>query len=106
MSDKIEVGDRFLIEVEVVTIDVGVGLIYVMVPGGSLADDTSYFTPKELLSGKRIPRPIKVGDKVKRHTGIAIRGTVEWVDAPHVLIRRENGVLGVEQLGDWHTIPE
>lgn len=89
MSDEIRVGDRFLIEVEVT--GKSEALVYVTVPGVTTKEEgSSYFTPQEVLSGRRLPRQIKAGDRVTwgslsggRGTVVHVRGEWAVVDDGH-----------------------
>ena len=73
MSDEIRVGDRFLTEIEITSkapgrIDTWFGVVV-----GFPLNTRQLFTSSELLSGKRLPRPLAVGDRVtikERWTGV------------------------------------
>lgn len=67
MSDDIRVGDRFLVEVELVERSQAVGLDHKAVVVGFEGNRPQSYTTGELLAAKRLPRAIKVGDKVRIH---------------------------------------
>jgi hypothetical protein len=48
-------------------------------PTGALVDILNFFTAGELDAGKRVPRPIKVGDRVTWGAG-QVRGTVKAIE--------------------------
>lgn len=84
MTTDIRVGDRFLIEVEVTRETTGGGLFDVRFATG----DLGCLGQKELLAGKRLPRAIRVGDRVQHRYPngskavgpvLAINGEYAWV---------------------------
>lgn len=70
MSDEIRVGDRFLVEVNVVE-DTGYRHFRAVVAGFE-HNATQLYTADELRASKRLPRTIKVGDRVKAGLSTAI----------------------------------
>lgn len=64
MSDDIRVGDRFLVEVEVVEDNPGADYVGVKSPGGV---GRAAAPRGVLLAAKRLSRAVKVGDKVRIH---------------------------------------
>lgn len=99
MSDEIHVGDRFLVEVEVVEEEVsstGYRQFRAVVPGFECHTPQRY-TPAELLASKRLPRTIKVGDRVT-HNDFFSPLTVEWGDDVFALARAVNGSLHLIRL--------
>lgn len=82
MSDDIRVGDRFLIEVEVSNIHNDLCRTHVagFRPDEEGGDESDYYwiSPEELLSGRRLPRQIKQGDRVTWGAGNG-QGTVVYV---------------------------
>lgn len=77
MSDDIRVGDRFLVEVEVRTVAKN-GDIHVIMPIDELASWAIPVPTDVLRAAKRLPRQIKVGDKV-RTTNDGWRGVAEVI---------------------------
>lgn len=82
MSDEIRVGDRFEITVEVVE-GPSKKDVSIRIP---ISHSASWVVPAPsgvLLSGRRLPGPIKVGDRVERMgtkaSVVAIDGPVAWV---------------------------
>lgn len=89
MSDEIRVGDRFLVEVEVTKIYGSArDRRAICLPTGAHVHDTNDIATSTLLASKRLPRTIKVGDRVRERFGdcevagigvvVAIDGTVAW----------------------------
>lgn len=110
MSDEIRVGDRFEITVEVVA-DEGsaLGLRAICVRSAS---SSFYLSSSELLSGRRLPRTIKVGDRVVHKRAVFFpppMGVVQWVDGTHALVRWPDSdparSLLVESVTDLTPIP-
>lgn len=92
MSDKIRVGDRFL--VEVVAEERGSGC-WIVRPQGK---EKLYITASTLLASKRLPRTIKVGDMVtiiRPAFTPPPRGVLEWTDGTDALVRWPPGSQGL-----------
>lgn len=88
MSEDIRVGDRFLVEVEVIEARspaTGDTVWNCTAKGGASWNHT-LLTTDELLAAKRLPGAIKVGDKVLQRPGTK-SGVVEWMDDIYALVR-------------------
>lgn len=87
MSEDIRVGDRFLIEVEVKRIyGGGDDRRCHCLPKGAPASEDNDIALSVLRNAKRLPRPLRVGDKVLQRPGTK-SGVVEWMDDIYALVR-------------------
>lgn len=86
MADDIKSGDRFLVEVEV-TGEPVYGPYPVKIAGSIV--ESPLVSRGVLLAAKRLPRALKVGDRVRRHYGpcasafgviLAIHANKAWID--------------------------
>jgi hypothetical protein len=100
----IQVGDRYQIEVEVrdQLSDFGFYLVTVV------PHRTFELTAAELRAGKFLPRPLKVGDRVRWGSGGGA-GTIIAVSEPTAeawcLYKEGNGITGIFDLSDLQRIP-
>jgi hypothetical protein len=87
-NDVITVGDRFLVEVEV-TRNGACDPYVIARPTVGNDGDKFVIGRNILLAAKRLPRPLKVGDRVRRHYGpcasafgviLALHANKAWID--------------------------
>jgi hypothetical protein len=104
----ITVGDRFEITMEVVGV-AGDWRHLLVKPDGARQDDfLCKITESALLAGRRLPRAIKVGDRVKWGQAVA---TVEFIAAPdhlenvQALVRDASRELFIFPIADLTLIP-
>lgn len=107
MSDEIRVGDEFEIRVKVTNVW---DHHLVVAPVGDTTGECNIVSSAVLLAGRRIPRPIAVGDRVtvkKPPFTPPPKGKVEWADGIDALVRWFDGSSGlqVETLSDLTPIP-
>ena len=81
---KFKVGDEIELRVKVVQIDYEEPCYWMMVLGTDEGQEYAWYSTNQLSAGRLIPRPIKVGDKVKLHGAVlaevkAIDGGLAWV---------------------------
>jgi len=87
-NDVIRVGDRFLVEVEV-TKNGACDLYAVARPTAGNDGDKVVIGRNILLAGKRLPRPLKVGDRVRVHYGAPV--TIKAIDGSDAWVMTEDG---------------
>jgi len=112
MSDDITVGDRFEITVEVIAApdDILDHRFQVRPDGAGGGYQLNLIPAHVLLAGRRLPRVIKVGDRVRTMDSPFItppKGTIEWTDGADALVRWFPGPGGlvVETVSDLTLIP-
>lgn len=112
MSDDIKVGDRFEITVEVAGTPGPYDDNRLRVrPVGAGGGYQLNLVPAHVLrAGRRLPRAIKVGDRVNARKDLStplLKGTVEWTDGTDALVRWFPGPGGlvVETVSDLTLIP-
>jgi len=97
MSKEIREGDRFLVEVEVVEND-GSRYPFRVRPNGQTSDEDVWVSRSALLAAKRLPRQLRVGDRVN-FAGVGMTAAkVEWTDGSRALIRYPAGALSIEDI--------
>ena len=90
MNEEIGVGDKFLVEVVVDRIYADRA---VCIPTGAIGDDTNDIALSTLRIAKRLPRLLRVGDRVRYCRGrdvdtiLAIDGGVAWVKGKNTRCR-------------------
>jgi len=96
MSDEIRVGDRFEITVEVRSrADARPNQPYHC----KISGRNIWLPIDMILSGRRLPRALKVGDRVTIKNPPfppPPKGTVEWTDGIDALVRWFDGAAGLE----------
>ena len=99
MSDEIRVGDRFLVEVEVTKIYGSArDRRAICLPTGAHVHDTNDIATSTLLASKRLPRTIKVGDRVRTPNGFL--STVLAIDEDHAWMKYGDGWRGTWSIAD------
>lgn len=100
MSEEIRVGDKFKLTVEVVGIASLDDELFTCVLNGDHEDRVGYYTTRALRNAERLPRPLRVGDRVTSPEVAPVPGIIEWTDGARALVRWSSSALSIESVGD------